>query len=236
MNAKRLIQQVLGVGVLVAVALAAVVGPVAAAPITAAPIAVTSTLSADEAAGLIFMREEEKLAHDVYVTLYQQYGLTLFNNISNSEATHMASIKTLLDRYGLVDPVTGNGVGEFENADLQALYTQLIAQGSQSLSAALKVGAAIEEIDILDLKARLATTTHSDIQQVYNQLLNGSYNHLRSFTNTLKTQTGEVYQPQHLDATTYQTILSGSNGRRGGSSMGSSSAIGSGSSRGGRRW
>jgi len=241
MNVKRLIQKVLGVGVLVAVALAAVVGPVVAAsltaaPITAAPIAVTSTLSADEAAGLIFMREEEKLAHDVYVTLYQQYGLTIFNNIATSEATHMASIKALLDRYGLVDPVTGNGVGEFENADLQALYTQLIAQGRQSLSAALKVGAAIEEIDILDLKARLATTTHSDIQQVYTSLLNGSYNHLRSFANTLKTQTGEVYQPQHLDVATYQTILSGSNGRRGGSSMGSSSAIGSGSSRGGRRW
>jgi len=228
MNAKQWIQKVLGVGVLVVVALAAAVGPVAAAPIAA-----TSTLSADEAAGLIFMREEEKLAHDVYVTLYQQYGLAIFNNISNSEATHMAALKTLLDRYGLLDPVTGNGVGEFENADLQALYAQLIAQGSQSLSAALKVGAAIEEIDILDLKARLATTTHSDIQQVYTSLLNGSYNHLRSFANTLKTQTGEVYQPQHLDAATYQTILGGSNGRRGGNI--GSSTIGSGSSRGGRR-
>ncbi|MFN8598343.1 MAG: DUF2202 domain-containing protein [Anaerolineae bacterium] len=234
MNVKRLIQKVTGVGVLVAVMLTAIVGPVSAASLTA-----TSTLSADEAAGLTFMREEEKLAHDVYVTFYQQYGLAIFNNIANSEAAHTASIKTLVDRYGLSDPAAANGVGTFENADLQALYDQLIAQGRQSLSAALKVGAAIEEIDILDLKARIATTTHSDIQQIYNNLLNGSYNHLRAFANTLQAQTGEVYQPQYLDTTTYQTILAGANGngRHGGSStVGNRGAIGSGSSRGGRRW
>ena len=216
MNAKQLIQKVLGVSVLVAVLMSAVVGPVAAAPASTAPIAATATLSAAESAGLIFMREEEKLAHDVYVTFYQQYGLAIFNNIANSEATHMAALKTLLDRYGLVDPVAGHGVGEFENADLQALYTQLIAQGRPALSAALKVGAAIEEIDIRDLKTRSATTTHSDIKTVYNNLLNGSYNHLRSFVSTLKTQTGEVYQPQYLDAATYQSIIGGTNGRRGG--------------------
>jgi hypothetical protein len=170
----------------------------------------------------------------VYVTFYQQYGLAIFNNIANSEAAHMAAVKTLLDRYGIADPAAGNGVGVFENAELQALYNQLIAQGRQSLSAALKVGGAIEEIDILDLKERLATTMHSDIQQVYTSLLNGSYNHLRAFANTLKTQTGEVYQPQYLDAATYQTIIAGTNGRRGGKG-GSSSAIGDGSTRDGRR-
>ena len=214
MNAKQLIQKMLGVSVLVAVLMSAVVGPVAAA--STAPIAATATLSADEAAGLIFMREEEKLAHDVYVTFYQQYGLAIFNNIANSEATHMAALKTLLDRYGLVDPVAGHGVGEFENADLQALYTQLIAQGRPALSAALKVGAAIEEIDIRDLKTRSAAATHSDLKTVYNNLLNGSYNHLRSFVSTLTTQTGEVYQPQYLDAATYQSIIGGTTGRRGG--------------------
>jgi hypothetical protein len=204
-------------------------------PVTPAAAASTTTLSADEAAGLIFMREEEKLAHDVYVTFYQQYGLAIFNNIASSEATHLAAVKTLLDRYGIADPAAGNSVGVFENAELQALYNELIAQGSQSLSAALKIGGAIEEIDILDLQERFATTTHSDIQQVYTSLLNGSYNHLRAFVNTLKAQTGEVYQPQYLDAATYQTIIAGTNSRRGGNG-GGSSTIGSGNTGGGRRW
>jgi hypothetical protein len=125
----------------------AIVAPAFAAPATA------TTLSADEAAGLIFMREEEKLAHDVYVTIYQQYGLSIFNNIARSEAPHMAAIKTLLDRYGIADPAAGKAVGVFADAPLQALYNQLVAQGRQSLSAALKVGGAIEESDILDLRS-----------------------------------------------------------------------------------
>jgi hypothetical protein len=226
-TSKKFRTMLINLNVLLALVLSlSVVSPAAAA---------TSPLTADEIAGLKFMREEEKLAHDVYVTLYQQYGLAIFNNIASSEATHMAAVKTLLDRYGIVDPAAGNGVGVFENAELQALYNQLIAQGRQSLSAALKVGGAIEEIDILDLKERLGTTTHSDIQQVYTSLLNGSYNQLRAFANTLKTQTGEVYQPRYLDAATYQTIIAGTNGRRGGNG-GGSSAIGGGSTRGGRRW
>lgn len=196
----------INLSVLLALALSlAAVSPAAAA---------TSPLSADEIAGLQFMREEEKLARDVYLTLSQKWGLAIFNNIATSEATHMAAIKTLLDRYGIADPAAGKAVGVFTDPTLQVLYHQLIAQGNQSLSAALKVGGAIEEIDILDLKERVASTAHADIKTVYNNLLNGSYNHLRSFVNTLKTQTGEVYQPQYLDAVTYQSIISGSTGGR----------------------
>ena len=212
MNAKRMLQKVVGVSVLVTVLFSTVVGAAYAAP------AAATTLSADEIAGLIFMREEEKLAHDVYVTFYQEYGLSIFNNIAGSELSHMAAVKTLLDGYGIADPAAGNGVGEFENADLQALYDQLIVQGSQSLSAALKAGATIEEIDIRDLQTRLTATTPADITQVYTNLLYGSYNHLRAFTRTLTSQTGEVYQPHYLDAATYQSIIAGSNGQRGGTS------------------
>ena len=229
MNAgKKIRNLIVSLSVLSALLLSAmvVVSPAAAA---------TSPLSADEIAGLKFMREEEKLAHDVYATFYQQYGLSIFNNIASSEATHMAAIKTLLDRYGITDPAAGKAVGVFADASLQALYNQLVAQGRQSLSAALKVGGAIEEIDILDLKERLATTTHSDIQQVYTSLLNGSYNHLRSFVSTLTTQTGAVYQPQYLDAATYQNIIAGNGSQRGGMDSNGGQRGGAGGN-GGRRW
>ena len=219
MNAKQLIQKVLGVSLLVTALMSSVVGPVAAAPASVAPLAVTSTLSADEIAGLQFMREEEKLARDVYLTLYQKWGVTTFNNIASSEATHMASIKTLLDRYGIADPAAGQPIGVFTNPELQALYNQLIAQGSQSLAAALQVGVTIEQVDIRDLQTRLASTTHSDIKSVYNNLLRGSTNHLRAFTNQLQTQTGTVTQPQYPAAgTTPSTPLGTPAGRRGGGS------------------
>ena len=178
-------------------------------------------LNADEIADLTYMREEEKLARDVYITLYDVWGVQVFQNISRSEQSHMDAILTLLDRYGIVDPTVGNAVGEFTNPDLQALYDQLVATGSQSLADALKVGGAIEEIDIIDLEKAVDETDKADIQRVYASLLNGSYNHLRAFVSTLANQTGEVYEPQYMTADAYSTIVN--------------SAASNGSSRGGRR-
>jgi hypothetical protein len=179
------------------------------------PAASSGELSAEEAEALLFMREEEKLAHDVYVTLYEQWGLQTFQNIAASEQAHTDAVKALLDRYGLDDPATDQ-VGVFTNPDLQALYTELVARGSQSLAEALKVGGAIEEIDILDLQERLAQTDNADIQQVFNNLLKGSTNHLRAFVNSLQAQTGETYQPQYLSAEAYQALLNGTTGGQGG--------------------
>ncbi len=162
-------------------------------------------LSAEEAAALLYMREEEKLARDVYNFLYTTWGQPTFQNIAASEQAHMDEVKLLLDRYDLADPA--RDPGQFTDANLQALYTQLTAQGALSLADALKVGAAIEEIDILDLQARLAQTDNADLQLLFTNLMNGSYNHLKSFTSVLLTQTGETYQPQYLTAEQYQSII-----------------------------
>ena len=169
-----------------------------------------SDLTSEESASLLFMREEEKLARDVYNTLAATSGIQNFTNIASSEQMHMDQVKVLLDRYALTDPALIPG--KFTNPDLQTLYDQLIAQGSISVGDALKVGAAIEEIDIRDLQTRLAQTDNADIQLVFTNLMNGSYNHLKAFTGNLLTQTGETYQPQYLTAEQYQTILSSSVG------------------------
>jgi len=187
-------------------------------------LAPPSELSADESAALLYMREEEKLAHDVYVTFYAQWSLPIFQNISQSKQIHTDAIKTLLDRYGLTDPASSE-IGVFTNPDLQAIYSNLIARGSQSLAEALKVGAAIEEIDILDLQTHLAETDNADIQQVFNNLLNASSNHLRAFVSTLNTLTGETYQPQYLSTEAYETIINASM-QTGGNSFGKGSVQG----------
>ena len=176
-------------------------------PGTAASGVVVGQISEHEAKDLAFMREEEKLAHDVYVQLYEMWGQPTFNNIAKSEQTHTDAIKTLLDTYGVADPTAGKSAGEFSDAYLQELYDTLVAQGSQSLGDALKVGAAIEEIDILDLQKAIAQTNEAGIKLVYQNLLKGSENHLRSFTATLKQQTGETYQPQYLTQAAYDAIV-----------------------------
>jgi len=165
-------------------------------------------LSEEEIAGLLFMREEEKLARDVYITLGAQWPVNAFTNIATSEQSHMDAILTLLTRYGIADPVAGLGVGEFATEPFQTLYADLIAQGSASLVAALGVGAQIEEIEILDLEARIPVTTHADVQRVYGNLEQASENHLRAFVTQLARR-GVVYEPQYLDADQYAEIIGG---------------------------
>jgi hypothetical protein len=153
-----------------------------------------ATLTADEVFWLTYMREEEKLARDVYRFLYDKWGSRIFNNISASEQRHMDAIKTLLDRFGIADPANGQGPGEFTNETLQVLYYDLIARGSVSLIEALKVGVLIEETDIDDLMTAISLTERKAIKTVYGHLLIGSLNHFKAFVSKLASQ-GVVYEP-----------------------------------------
>lgn len=178
------------------------------------PAAIPGSLDENEIADLVYMREEEKLAGDVYLALYNVWGVQVFQNIASSEQMHTSSIKALLDAYGISDPAQAQD-GVFTNPELQALYNNLVAQGSASLAEALKVGAAIEEIDILDLQEAIGQTDNADLIQVYNNLMRGSESHLKAFANTLLNQAGETYQPQYLSPEAYQAILAAANGQNG---------------------
>lgn len=177
------------------------------------------SLTNDEITSLVYMREEEKLAKDVYLGLFELWGTPIFQNIANSEQTHTDAVKGLLDTFGIPDPADTSPPGVFTNQDLQNLYDELMAAGSKSLEDALMVGAAIEEIDILDLKSSLEFTQNEEIQRVYGNLLRGSENHLRAFTSNLERQTGEDYQPQYMSQADYNTIIE-SNSNRGGQGNG----------------
>ena len=147
-------------------------------------IIVLGPITDAEAATLQSMREEEKLARDVYLTLYAQGQVQAFLNIAASEQNHMDALKKRLDAHGLADPVAGLGVGVF-TAAFQPLYDELVARGSASLPAAYQVGVEIETMDIADLQAALGETKRSDLVRVYNNLLAGSYNHLAAFNKLL---------------------------------------------------
>jgi hypothetical protein len=70
------------------------------------------------------------------------------------------------------------------------------------------VGAAVEEIDILDLKERMAQTDRQDILMVYANLKKGSENHLQAFVNNLQRQ-GFEYRPEYLSLKEYDGIIHG---------------------------
>lgn len=159
-----------------------------------------------EKAGLLQMREEEKLAHDVYVTLYDQWELPIFSNIARSEQTHTDAVKALLEKYAIADPVTDSTVGVFTSPAMAQLYTDLTARGSASLNEALTVGALIEDLDIADLQKHIAQTDNDDIRMVYENLTRGSRNHIRSFTSQLVSR-GGTYTPQYITQDEYDAMI-----------------------------
>ncbi len=170
-------------------------------------------LGVDEKATLTFMREEEKLARDMYLTLNQKWDLPPFRNIAASEQKHMDAIKAKLDRYRLPDPVLPE-IGAFNNGDLEQLYDELLDKGEASYLDALRVGGLIEEMDIEDLEDAIAATTQSDLAQVYASLLCGSRNHLRAFAATIELN-GSGYEAQHLEQEEVDAIIDSPMERRG---------------------
>lgn len=157
-----------------------------------------------DAENLLFMLEEEKLAHDVYVCFYEKYNRRVFQNISKSEATHQKAVMYLINLFGLEAPVQ-KPAGEFHNAELQALYTKLTTE-AKTLEDALMAGALIEEVDIVDLKNAIAETKNENIKRVFSNLLRASGFHLKAFVRNLSVR-GIDYQPQLLSQEEFDSFL-----------------------------
>lgn len=191
----------------------------------------SSELDIGEEAHLVFMREEEKLAHDVYATLSDAYPeATVFANILLSEATHTDTIADKLAQFDIDDPSSSDdGIGEFSGEEygwyFEEKYTALVDMGSESLLAALYVGALIEELDMYDIVAcpKVIVSTDNDIVEgecgmeytdkkslvtTYSSLLEGSKDHLRAYVSNIEAIIGKGnYVAQYLSQDEVDEIL-----------------------------
>lgn len=168
----------------------------------------TSVLSDGELASLLKMKEEEKLARDVYTVLYKKWGSQIFANIAKAEDNHLNAVVLVLTSYGSTETSIGQA-GIFTDAAVQTLYNDLIAKASVSIAEAYKTGALIEEMDIKDLTEALLGTTNENVTLVFENLLKGSRNHLRAFNSQLTTL-GIVYTPVYISQADYDLIVSSS--------------------------
>jgi hypothetical protein len=166
-------------------------------------------LTEAEKTDLLVLREEEKLARDVYIYAFTEYGITVFNNISESEQRHMDKVLTLLNTYGIPDPAS-TAVGVFNNPSLQALYNTLTAKVDSSSMDALTVGATIEDLDIEDIEVFMGHTVKADILSVYENLQCGSRNHMRSFYAQIL-ENGGSYTPQFISIEYFTEIINSGN-------------------------
>jgi len=163
-------------------------------------------LSSQAASELIRMREEEKLAHDVYLAMHEKWGAQVFG-IRNAELKHMGAMKKMLDRFGMEDPIVDQTPGVFASEVYSDLYVQLVESGSESLMDAYKVGAKIEELDLFDLRTASDGVGDQVLTKVYGNLERATRNHLRAFAAQIEANGGS-YEAEHLTQAEFDTIAS----------------------------
>jgi hypothetical protein len=174
----------------------------------------TSELTLEVRADITTLREEEKLARDVYHVLYDYWGAKPFANIGASEQRHFDSVGVLIDRYGIEDPAVDDQRGVFTDATFEQLYDRLTKAGEPSLLAAFQVGAAIEELDIADIDRMQSHSAPAEVRAVYDNLSCGSRNHLRAFVRQINNQGGS-FVPEHLTVARVDAIIAGAQERCG---------------------
>ena len=169
-----------------------------------------SILTQEVKDALAYMGNEERLAYDVYMNLYDHHianGIEikqLLNISQNAETKHIDIVQQLVRKYQLSedelsdvsDPVADNTVtqsdmprGVYDIAKIQELYDELYAKGVDSKKDALEVGCMVEVVDVTDLDEyiQLAQTSEAiDVVDAFNILRDGSYNHYWAFDEGLK--------------------------------------------------
>lgn len=141
----------------------------------------SGTLTDAQKTELAAMAEEEKLAHDLYVAFADAFGSRPFAQIAAAETRHLTEVQVVLERYGIDDPTDGLAAGTFASASTQALYDDLLASGSASVTAAYEAARTVESTDISDLRSAMASLDAPDVTAVYTHLLAGSEQHLTAF-------------------------------------------------------
>ena len=184
-------------------------GPPANRPACAATpcnaVVAPAALSAEEAAKLRWLREEEKLARDTYQVFAQRWQDATFAQIAVSEQRHFNAIGVRLQNFAVADPALAD-TGVFSSPELQELYRSGLDQGSIDLAGALRVGVSIEEADIADLMAAMSQTTNPVLLRTYSSLLAGSGNHLRAFVRRLQFL-GIACEPRILEPELFDAIV-----------------------------
>jgi len=157
---------------------------------------------------IAYMGNEERLAHDVYLNLYNYHlnnGVEikqLVNIATGAEVQHIEIVQSLVHKYNLdastiiENPVADSSVtpdnmpsGQYGIPVIQNLYDTLYAKGQASQQDALEVGCMVEVTDVNDLDADIALAEAAgaeDVVAAFNVLRDGSYNHYWAFDKGLK--------------------------------------------------
>jgi len=148
----------------------------------------SSSLSSSLKSSLAYMYDEERLAKEVYLAIYQKQPVKQLSKIaSKAEVRHIDAVKKLAQKYGVATPY--QKVGKYQSSHIETLFNQLYTKGIRSKKDAREVGCMVEVIDVDDLNRYMDEAQRAnaqDLLQTYSFLRKGSYNHYWAFDRGLK--------------------------------------------------
>lgn len=180
----------------------------------------TSPIFLNDAArnALLFQIDEERMARELYEAFGKKHALSVFTNISSSEARHEAMFLAIAKRAGVTPPASTPGI--FTSKEVQSRYDALLKLGLETPEAALRASAFVEEQDIVDLRDLAKATDQADLRLAATNQERASGHHLAAFVRNLQAR-GGTYQAQALSADEVSALIQAGSGRgRGGNGQG----------------
>ncbi|NTV17903.1 MAG: DUF2202 domain-containing protein [Bacteroidales bacterium] len=164
----------------------------------------TADLTADEIEFIYAVREDEKVARDLYFSFFGTFGLKPFENIGKAEDNHIKATEKLFDYYEIDYPALSEN-GKFENAIRQKLFDSLLLKGTPELEA-FKVMAMLEESNIVEYGEVLKTIANPNIKIVIENLARASANHFKAAIRQI-TALGGTYTPALMTQEQYKAVI-----------------------------
>jgi hypothetical protein len=164
----------------------------------------TAELTADEIEFLYAVREDEKVARDLYAAFFEKYKLKAFENLSKAEINHIRAVELLMDYYEIEYPEAGD-YGKFTDPARQQLYDSLLLKGETALEA-FKVMAQLEEDNIVSYLKVLEDIDNDNIGIVIENLERASENHFKATIRQITALGGE-YTARYMTQEQYSAII-----------------------------
>lgn len=165
----------------------------------------TDSLTAEEIAYLLDLREGRKLQHDLMKASREAYAdEEMMPKMEAAHKTHKDAVARMLGFYGVEAPELGEA-GVFENPTLQASYDAAVA-AMTSETEAIQVLMGQKELIIIAYTEDLTTVTNENIQMLLENMLRAAKNHLCAFNMHLL-EFDLTYVPTLISQAEYEAII-----------------------------
>ena len=156
---------------------------------------------------IMYLVEQEKLAHDFYRSLDTMWVTDIFNRVANEEYEHVGKLSAVAAELMISVPNHFNEypMRQFIDNKLRHLYAELMISANFSLEDAYRTSANLEERKMVDLKMALKEPNFELENLTYKALLIGSEDNFKAFIRALN-EMNSGYTPILMSPSEFEAL------------------------------